>query len=119
MTTPALSPIFIPKHPTSPQRVLIESLPTERIERIEAIEAVMYTECVVDDPTTREAEIAALRMKHLLKLRKGFGIITVVFLVMLVVSVALRVPYEPAAALFACTMGTFLVFVMKVKDGRR
>ncbi|HUK25995.1 MAG TPA: hypothetical protein VLV49_15540, partial [Terriglobales bacterium] len=111
-------PVFIPQHPTQPQRVTTEALLTEQIDRLEVIEEVMYTECIVDDPVTREADIAVLRMKHLLKLRKGFGIVTVFLLGLLVASVALHFPYEPAAALFACTMGTFLVFVMKVRDGR-
>jgi len=114
-----VSQVFIPSPATDLTKVLSVPETTKQVDRVQAIEVVMYAEQIIDDPATRRAEIAALRMNRLLKLRKGFGIVTATFLILLGVSVALHFPYEPAAALFACTMGTFLVFVMKVKDGRR
>jgi hypothetical protein len=56
------------------------------------------------------------RMQRLLKYRRIFGLTSLLLLAVAVVCVAFNVAYEPAVAMFACTVGTLLVFVMKVKD---
>jgi|ERR1700686_5118601 hypothetical protein len=59
------------------------------------------------------------RMQRLLKYRRIFGLTSLLLLAVAVVCVAFNVAYEPAVAMFACTVGTLLVFVMKVKDARK
>ena|SRR5712692_10521603 len=88
--------------------------PAQQIEQVDAVKEVTYSELIL-----ASREMAHLRMTRLLKLRNVFGVLAVVFLVLTIAFVVLRISYEPAAALFACTMGTFLVFVMKVKDGSK
>jgi phosphatidylserine synthase len=60
-----------------------------------------------------------LRMKRLLRYRTLFGLASLALLVIAVICVAIKIPYEPAIAMFACTVGTFLVFVMKVNDAHQ
>jgi len=60
-----------------------------------------------------------IRMQHLLKYRRIFGLASLLLFAVAVVCVVFKVPYEPAMALFTCTVGTLLVFVMKVKDARK
>jgi NADH:ubiquinone oxidoreductase subunit H len=60
-----------------------------------------------------------IRMQHLLKYRRVFGLASLLLFVVAVVCMVFNVPYEPAMALFTCTVGTLLVFVMKVKDARK
>jgi peptidoglycan/LPS O-acetylase OafA/YrhL len=60
-----------------------------------------------------------IRMRHLVKYRRIFGLVSLLLLVVAVVCMVFHVPYEPAMALFTCTVGTLLVFVMKVNDARK
>jgi hypothetical protein len=60
-----------------------------------------------------------IRMKHLLRYKRIFGLTSLLLLLVVVVCMFFRVPYEPAMALFTCTVGTLLVFVMKVKDAQK
>jgi len=59
------------------------------------------------------------RMQRLLKYRRIFGLVSLLLFALTVVCVVFHVPYEPAAAMFTCTVGTLLVFVMKVKDAKK
>ena len=58
-------------------------------------------------------------MQYLLKHRRIFGLASLLLFAVAVVCVIFHVPYEPAMALFTCTVGTLLVFVMKVNDARK
>lgn len=57
-----------------------------------------------------------LRLAKLRRLRLLSGVICLSVLAWLCASVYQKVPYEPAAALLACTSGIFAVFYMKVRD---
>jgi hypothetical protein len=59
------------------------------------------------------------RVKRLRKYSLVFGIASLICLCMLVTCLALRVQYEPAAAMMSCCVGIFAVFLMKVKDAKR
>jgi hypothetical protein len=59
------------------------------------------------------------RMQRLLKYRRIFGLASLLLFAVAAVCIVFNAPYEPAMALFTCTVGTLLVFVMKVKDARK
>jgi len=115
----AAAPVIFPTYESKREAVRLDIPATEDIARVVILEdQPLFCDVLVDDPVTREAQSKQARITHLKKLRNGFGIVAAVFLVLALISLVLHLPYEPATALFACTFGTFLVFLMKVKDGR-
>lgn len=58
-------------------------------------------------------------MNRLRKLRALFGILSAVCLCVLIACIIAKITYEPAAAILCCFAGTFMVFVMKVRDATR
>jgi len=60
-----------------------------------------------------------LRIKRLQRYKTLFGIASLVLLIVGVICFATNIHYEPALAMFTCTVGTFIVFAMKVNDARK
>ncbi len=82
----------------------IETIPV----RIETSISIYETTVILED----------VRRKNLRRNRMWFGIVSVICFCALVASFILHIPYEPAAAILCCVFGTFLVFVIKLRDAK-
>ncbi len=62
--------------------------------------------------------VESIRLMNLLRYRMLFGLASLACLLVTGASFFLQIPYEAPLALFFSTLGTFIVFVMKVANAR-